>query len=402
MLAFLLQAVIVVALPYGVWRLRPLRAALPLVVVQIAVGLALGPSVLGRLSPDLFLALFPPASLAHLDGLVWLSLLFFAFLTGLHFDMAELKDRSCAFLAGSLSSVLIPAGAGALAGAWLLTRHPEAAGASGQPLVFALGMGLASGVTALPVLGAILRELGMMQARSGILALGCAAVNDALLWVMAAALLALSRGGGGQGALMTLALLAVYGGLLFTVVRPLMRGLLAKAIAARRINQRELVALCSLMLLSAMATEAMGVHAMVGAFAFGAILPRAVAEDLTARFESFVGVVLMPFFFIATGLATRVDGDGALIEVFLVMTGVALVGKMAATALPLRFCGKLPWREALTVGAFMQCKGLMEIVVLTMLSQAGIISSACFAAMLGGTLLTSAITKPLVLWLRKG
>ena len=401
MLIFLLQALIVVALPYGLWRLRLLRSVLPLVVVQIAVGLAFGPTVLGRLSPDMFASLFPTASLDRLQGLVWLSLLFFAFLTGLHFDLAEMKDRSCGFIVSRLGSLILPVAAGAVAGGWLLPGLPDAAGARATPTTFAVGMGVAAGVTALPVLGAILREMGMTRSRVGVLALGCAAVNDALLWVLAAALLAFAGGGSFSHGLVTLGWLLLFIALLLLVVRPLCRGLLASAVEAGQVSPRELVALCALMLLSALATEALGVHAMVGAFAFGTILPREVAEDLTGRFESFVSFVLMPFFFMSTGLATFVDwsagGGEGMLELFAVMTAVGFFGKMVATTLPLRYCGGLPWSEALTAGAFMQCKGLMEIVVLTMLRDGGIISSGCFSAMICGTLLTTALTKPLVM-----
>jgi len=396
MLLFLLQSLLVVALPYGLWRLRPLRRLLPLVVVQIGIGLAFGPTGLGRLSPEIFAALFPHDSLVRLDGLVWLSLLFFAFLTGLHFDLAEMRDRSCGFLGASLGSLVVPVAAGALAGLALLPAVPEAAGSAASPASFAIGMGVAAGVTALPVLGAILREMGLLQSRVGALALGCAAVNDALLWVMVSGLLAFAGGrGAGQG-LMTLGGLLLFVTFLLLVVRPLCKGLLRHAQETGEVSPRELVAICALMLSSALATEALGLHAMVGAFTFGAILPRRVAEDLTGRFESFVSFVLMPFFFMSTGLATFVESGEGMALLFLVMTGVAFIAKMVATSLPLRFCGGLNWAESLAAGSFMQCKGLMEIVVLTMLKGAGIISSACFSAMICGTLLTTAATKPLV------
>jgi Kef-type K+ transport system membrane component KefB len=401
-LLFLIQSIIVVAAPYALWRCAPLHRAVPLVVVQILVGVALGPTLLGRVAPEAWALLFPPASLVNLRGLVWLSILLFAFLTGLHFDLATLRERSCSFVATSLSSVLVPTVLGAAAGWGIAAWLPEAMGAAAERGTFAVGMGIAAGVTALPVLGSILRELNMLDNRAGVLALGCAAVNDAALWVMAAGLLAVVGGRSGGHGLVVLAGLAGYGAVLWGVIRPLMRGLLAHAIEQGQLNQRELVAVCSLLLLSAAATEALGIHAMVGAFAFGAVLPRAVAKDLVARFDSLVVFVLMPFFFISTGLATSFDpGSAGVAGVFLVMTAVSVLGKLAGTALPLRLCGKAPWSTALVVGAFMQCKGLMEIVVLTMLLDARIISPACFSAMIGMALVTTAVTKPLVGWWRR-
>jgi len=402
LLLFLLQAVIVIALPYGLWRFRGIHGVLPLVVVQIGLGVALGPSLLGRVAPALFAGLFPAASLTPLQGLVWLSVIFFAFLTGLHFDMAEIAGRGRAFAVTSLSSVLVPTVLGTAAGALLLTLEPGLSGAAATPGSFALAIGLASGVTALPVLGAILRELGMTQSRAGSLALGCAAVNDVALWIMVAGLLAMAGGRNPSGGLVTLAGLGGLAAFLAFAVRPLAAGMLADAVRLGRVNQRELVAICALMLLSAIATEALGVHAMVGAFAFGAVLPKTVARDLVERFESFVTVVLLPFFFISTGLSTQFDpGAGGMVLVLVVATSAAVLGKITGTALPLRLLGGLPTGEALVVGAFMQCKGLMEIVVLTMLKDAQIIAPGCFSAMILGTLVTTAATKPLVGWLKE-
>ncbi len=399
-LLFLIQTLVVVAAPYAIWRWGAVRAVAPLVVVQILLGIALGPSLLGRFAPDLWQSLFPAPSLPSLKGLVWLSLLFFAFLSGLHFDLAELRGNGRAFAATSLSSILVPVCLGTVAG-WLIAGWlPSALGPVGSPLIFACGMGISAGVTALPVLSAILRELGMMAHPTGRLALGAAAVNDIALWVLAAVLLSQVHAQGFAQGWIMLAGLVAFGLLLWLVIRPMLKKLLAHAEAGGGVNQRELVAVCSLLLLSAIATEALGVHAMIGAFAFGAVMPRSAAADLVARFESFVVIVLLPFFFISTGLATRLDPAGEGVGLIIgVMALVAITGKMVGAGLPFYLLGGQGLRPALVVGAFMQCKGLMEIVVLTMLKDGGVISDSCFSAMIVVALITTALTKPLVrLW----
>ena len=187
---FLLHAGLVIGLPFALWRMAGLRRWVPLVVVQIAVGLALGPSLLGRAAPDLWATLFPPGALAALDGLVWLGVCYFAFATGLHFDLTDIRGRGRAFAVNSVLTFLLPTVAGCAAGMVLLELVPQAAGAGAPPWAFVVGVGVAVGVTALPVLAAILREMGLTGTRLGNEALGCAAVNDGALWLVVAARLA--------------------------------------------------------------------------------------------------------------------------------------------------------------------------------------------------------------------
>lgn len=398
---FLGQALVIIALPYLSWRLRPLRHAVPLVVVQILVGIALGPTVAGQIAPEIWRAVFSPASLQNITGLAWLSVVFFAFLTGLHFDLAEMRGRGRAFAVTSLSSIVVPSLAGAAAGWGLLAAYPQAAGPSATAVTFSLGMGIAAGVTALPVLGAILREMHLTRDPMGTLALGCAAVNDAALWVLVAGLLAMSSGSGPGAALGVMLAAGLYCAVMLILVRPALARLFRHAVLHKRINERDVVLLSALVLASAMITEVIGIHYIIGAFVFGAIMPKEVAKDVLVKFESFVTVILLPFFFIATGLKTDFAiGSPLVLVVFAAMSAVAVAGKIAGTAIPHRL-GGASWRDAMTLGALVMCKGLMEILVLTMLLEAGIISSECFSAMILMAVATTAATKPLVLLLRR-
>ncbi|MBX9634496.1 MAG: cation:proton antiporter [Magnetospirillum sp.] len=394
MALFLLHAAIIIGLPFALWRVAGLRRWVPLVVVQIAFGLALGPSGLGRLGPDLWAGLFPPAALNALDGLVWLGVSYFAFATGLHFDLTEFHGRGRAFATTSVSTFVLPTMAGCGVGFLLLQWVPEAAG-EGAPLwAFILGVGIAVGVTALPVLAAILREMHLHKTRLGAEALGCAAVNDAALWVVMAALLALAGGGESWRAGMVLALALSYGLVLWFGVRPLLGRLFSHAELHGRINERDVVMLSVGLFASALTTELIGLHAVVGAFAFGAVVPKAVARDVLEKFESFLMVVLLPFFFIATGLKTEFTLASGAGLVFALTSLASVTAKMASAAVPARVQG-WPWPDSLALGALVGCKGLMELVVLTLLLDKGILSGVGFSGMVMMALATTALARPL-------
>ncbi|MBC7951048.1 MAG: cation:proton antiporter [Rhodospirillaceae bacterium] len=401
MALFLLHASIIIGLPFALWRLGGLRHWVPLVVVQIAFGLALGPSGLGRLAPELWAGLFPPLSLTALDGLVWLGISYFAFATGLHFDLTEFHGRGRAFATTSIATFVVPTVAGTGVGFVLLKLVPEAAGAGAPDWAFTLGVGIAVGVTALPVLAAILREMHMHKTRLGAEALGCAAVNDAALWVMMAALLALAGGGDAWRAASLLALAIAYGVALWFGARPLLARLFHHAEIHGRINERDVVVLSVGLFASALVSELIGLHAVVGAFAFGAVVPKAVARDVLEKFESFLMVVLLPFFFIAIGLKTEFTVASGAGTVFAWTFVASVTAKMASAALPARAQG-WAWPDALALGSLVGCKGLMELVVLTLLLDKGILSGIGFSGMVLMALATTALARPLAgLFLRR-
>lgn len=391
---FLLHAAVVIGLPFALWRLGRLRHWVPLVVVQIAAGLILGPSLLGRAAPELWGVLFPSPALAALDGLVWLGISFFAFATGLHFDVTEFRGRGAAFAANSVATFAVPTLVGTGIGFLLLRIAPGAAAPGASPWVFAAGVGIAVGVTALPVLAAILREMDIVKTRVGAEALGCAAVNDAALWVVMAGLLAVAGGGAPWRAAVMLAAAAGYGLLLWFAVRPALTHWFSRGGMKGNLDERDVVLLSVGLFASAFATEMIGLHAVVGAFAFGAVVPKAVARAALDRFEPFLMVVLLPFFFIATGLKTDVTAGSGACLVFAVTTLASVAAKLGSAALPARAQG-WPWSEALALGALVGCKGLMELVVLTLLLEKGILSGMGFSGMVLMALATTALARPL-------
>jgi len=380
--------------PLLLWRLTGLRRVMPLAVVQILTGILLGPSLLGRLAPELLAPMIGPAALAPLEGIATLAVILFALVTGLHADAAILRGLGAAIAWLGLGSALLPMAAGAGAGLLLAHAVPEALGPRATPISFAAGVGIAAGVTALPVLGAILAQMGLLERRLGQLALVCAATNDALLWGLLALLLAAVGSGGDSGTGHWLVLLGgpLYVLLVLWLVRPWLHRLAADRVG---VSQLGLGLACAAALGSAAVTELLGLHAVLGAFLAGLAAPDAVRRALLERLEPTTAMVLMPFFFVLTGLRTTIEpGSATFLAVFVAITLAAVLGKLGGTALLARAVGE-SWPTALGLGALLQTKGLMEVVVLTVLLDAGLIAPPAFSALVLMALVSTAITMPL-------
>jgi len=195
-LTLLVQALVILTVPVAAWRYFGLRHAVPLVCVQILVGIALGPSGFGRFAPELFHLVFSPAVLTPISGIASMAVLLFGYVTGLHLEPGAILrgGRSFAFVAAS--SIAVPTIARFLGGLWLAAMNPAEVGDGIGRIGFAAATAVSIGVTALPVLGAILREMNLLGHRLGDLALGIAAVNDALLWLFLGAIMAVFAGEG--------------------------------------------------------------------------------------------------------------------------------------------------------------------------------------------------------------
>lgn len=402
-LAFLLLTCVIVLVPYVLWRVPAIGRHVPLVVLQILLGVVLGPSIFGALMPDLAASFLAPDTVSRIGAVGWLAVVFFVFLTGLHFDAANLRGRGRSFTWISISSVMVPLATGVLLGFWLLDAYPALSGERATPWSFALGFGVAMAVTALPVLAGILREMDLMKTRVGQLALGAAAVNDLFLWVLVALLL-LTAGGAVSGTPPSALLLGVaYLLFLILVVRPRLPRLLAGACTRDgRIRERDLVLILALCFGSAAITDAAGLHFIVGGFVAGAIMPKQIAAHILHSFESFALLLLMPFFFVTTGLRVDLDATGGgVVTILFIVTLVAMLAKLVGTIVPARLA-RMNWRDAWRLGSLMQCKGLMEVVVVTILLDAGIISIDCFTVLVLMAIATTVMTKPMVRAVRSG
>lgn len=382
-------SLVIVLLPWLVWRMQLIRRVAPLAVVQILVGVALGPSCFGQVAPSLHAALFTRPVLAALDGVSSLGVLLYVFLTALHLDKAMLRRDGRSFGALALGSVLAPLFLGLGAGAWMLHAVPGALGPLGSSGAFVAAIAICIAVTALPVLAAVLQEIGLLDARIGQTALALAALNDAALWVMLAVLLAFTGSGDGAGGLLSLAAALAWFTLLLAI-----RPLLARLAGAG--DQTLLIVGCSLAILSACVSEALGTGYLIGAFVAGAIMPATSRTALLGRLELVTATVLLPFFFMAPGLRAVIEpGSASFLGLLAVSVGATVAGKLAGTAVPARRAG-FSWAESLSLGAMMQTKGLMEVVVLTTMHDAGLIGVPIFSGMVAMAVVCTVLTAPAV------
>ena len=382
-------ALMIVLLPWLLWRVGAVRRVAPLAVVQILVGVALGPSCLGQAAPELHAALFTRPVLAALDGIASLGVLLYVFITGLHLDTSLLRQDGRRLGIIASGSVLVPLLSGASAGCWMLWAVPGALRPAGSSAAFVAAVAICIAVTALPVLAAVLQEMGLLRTRIGQTALALAALNDAALWVMLAVLLALA-GTGGAGGLLRLGAAALWFRILVGAVRPRLARLAGAG------DQALLAGGVSLAILSACVSEALGTGYLIGAFAAGAVIPAGCRAALLARLELVTATVLLPFFFMATGLKAVIEsGSASFLGLTALAVAATVVGKLAGTALPARRLG-YTWADSLSLGAMMQTKGLMEVVVLSVLHEAGLIGGQVFSAMVAMAVVCTVVTAPAV------
>jgi Kef-type K+ transport system membrane component KefB len=370
------------------------RVHQPRVVGEIVAGILLGPSLLGWLAPSAMESLFPPQGLGALYSLSQVGLLLFMFQVGLELDVGKLRRMGRAVVLTSNISILVPFVAGAGLALFLHARLSEP---SVPVWVFALFMGTAMSVTAFPVLARILAERGLLRSRVGSIAISCAAVDDITAWCLLALLTAMVRTGAGTPLWVTLGGLAVYVIVMLTLVRPLLSR--SRAFEAKEPATDALVVAVMLAFLSAWATEWLGVHALFGAFFAGAVLPR--GEGLTgavSRRLKFVNtVLLLPLFFAFTGLRTSVAllGGGSLWLYSALILLVAVAGKLLGCVASVRLSG-MAWREALSVGLLMNTRGLVELVILNVGLDLGVITPTVFSMMVVMALVTTFMTTPLL------
>jgi Kef-type K+ transport system membrane component KefB len=396
-LIFLVQALAIVVLPVAVLRFSGLKGLVPLVVVQIAVGIALGPSLLGRVAPQLYQLFANPLSLTALSGIASVAVLVFGLITGLHLDPAILRNDGRAFSAIAAANVVVPTALGWLAGYWIISRFPEELTPGISPTEFAAAVGVCTGMTALPVLGAILAEMDLLGRRIAHLALGIAGVNDTVLWLLIGILLTAvaSRGSAEFGTFVHLVFIPCYLVVMVKVAPPLLDRTVRLRMRGGAVTERSLAVVGAFTIASALVTEIMGLHYIIGAFVAGAVMPAPLRAPILERIQVMAVALLLPFFFTLTGLRTLIDtGSTAFSATFLVTTGVAVVGIVGGTAGAARLVGQ-SWPTALALGALLQTKGLMELIVLTVLLDQRIISSNVFAALVLMALVTTALAMPL-------
>ncbi len=402
----LLQILVVVGIPLILWRYLGLRRAFPLAIIQIFVGILLGESIFGAFAPDAFKYLFgPPAVKLGVGTLAQVAVVLFVFLAGCEADRSIIHNAAGMILKIGITGVFTPwilgaMAAFALAGYYSNITGSTVVGARGNVL-YAVSFGLCMAVTALPVLVIVLRELGFNSKPIGTVALGVGGVDDGLLWLSLALLLPLAPLGVATQSFISATtliafLFAIGGGvvvalLIHFLINPLLEGLIAQQSPERTLMSAVIIAVffCSAI------TELTGLHAVFGAFLIGLLMPEKLRHMAQDRFDVPVSLLLLPFFFLATGLKTRFEfGNSEMWFVFAVALLVCLSGKFLGVTVPAYRSGQsLPF--SITLGTLMQCKGLMEIVVVTLLYERGVFGQSTFTALILVALVSTAITVPL-------
>jgi Kef-type K+ transport system membrane component KefB len=372
------------------------------VIGEIVGGILIGPSVFGRLAPRASLALFPSDSLSSLEILSTVGLILFLFLVGTDLDYEQLRRQRLTATLGSLTSIVLPFALALLAAPFL---HLQISPNGADRLPFALFLGISMSITAFPVLARILEERNLQATPLGTTALMCAALDDVCAWSLLAVAMALLPSGASAVQLShRIVWLIAYLLVMLGVVRPL--GMwFSRRPASVALSYERFGIILVLLFASAAATDAIGIHPLFGAFLAGLCFPRLKhwQQAARARLDVVVSLVLLPLFFALTGLRTRLD----LLTSFRMWlwTGLiillAIVGKVGGAVMAARWT-RQTWRDSLALGALLNTRGLVELIVLNIAYQAHIFAPALFTMLVIMALVTTAITVPALNALRIG
>lgn len=368
----------------------------PGVIGEILAGIILGPSVLGAYFPDLSLSLFPPGSLGNLQVLSQIGLILFMFVIGMELDISVIKSKAKDAIFISHISIVVPFTLGVVLAFYTFTEFaPEQV-----PFIsFALFMGISMSITAFPVLARIIQERGLTRTKLGTIAITSAAVDDVTAWCLLAVVIAIVKAGSVNSALLTIGLSLVYVMFMWYLLRPFLQRL-GSIYNNRESISRGLIAAVLLMLLgSAWATEVIGIHALFGAFLAGVVMPDSLnfRKIMIDKLEDVAVVLLLPLFFVFTGLRTEIGllNSQELWQMCLLVIGVATVGKFLGSGLAALFVGQ-SWKDSLSIGALMNTRGLMELIVLNIGYDLGILSPQMFAMLVLMALVTTFTTGPML------
>ena len=367
----------------------------PAVIGEVVGGILLGPSLLGRIAPEAQAFVLPPDAAPILGVISQLGVILYMFLVGLELDLGRLRTTVSKTIAISVSAIVVPFALGTLLAMWL-----------GEPLApagvdrrsFVLFIGIALSITAFPVLARILSDRGLQRTPIGTLALTCAAINDAIAWCLLAFAVSIMQATPWQAA-RTAALTALYIATMLTIGRVLARAAADWLDRSKRIGEQSVALVLVSVLLSAVATEFIGIHAIFGAFLIGTIIPHdsKVATQVTERIADIVRVMFLPAFFAFTGLRTQIglieSGRDWLICAVIVV--VATAGKFGGTTIAARASG-LGWRDSGALGILMNTRGLVELIVLNIGLDLGVITPRLFTMLVIMALVTTMMTSPIL------
>lgn len=385
--------IIIVARFFG-WIFR--KIGQPTVIGEIIAGIFLGPSVVGMYFPEYSGLLFPVESLGNLQFLSQIGLILFMFVIGMELDLKVLKNKANDAVVISHASIVIPFSLGIGLSYFIYHKFaPQGV----EFLSFSLFMGIAMSITAFPVLARIVQERGIHKTKLGTIVITCAAADDITAWCILAAVIAIVKAGTFASSMYIILMAAVYVVMMLFVVKPFLKKI-GDLYATRENLSKPVVAIFLLtLIISSYMTEVIGIHALFGAFMTGAIMPdlTKIRKIIIEKVEDVALILLLPLFFVFTGLRTQIGliNDTYLWQVTGLIIGVAVVGKFFGSALAAKFVGQ-NWRDSLTIGALMNTRGLMELVVLNIGYDLGVLSTEVFTMMVIMALVTTFMTGPAI------
>lgn len=394
----LLQIIIIIIVTQVLgWLFK--KIGQPAVIGETVAGIMLGPSLLGLLFPGIFHFVFAVESLPNLRFLSQIGLILFMFIIGMELDTRLLRKQAFEALIISHASILIPFTLGVFLSYYLYHVYGQT-----DFIPFALFMGIAMSITAFPVLARIIRDRKLTDTKLGNLAISCAASDDVTAWCILAILIALIRSGSGINGFFVVAMVVLYVLIMLIPVKKILDRIQA-AYEKGKIAYNGLMAIMySVMLLSAWCTEVIGIHALFGAFLAGIIIPKKddLHKKIIDRISDVSMVMLLPLFFVYTGLRTNAGilSSPALWVSFLLILTCAVAGKFGGSTLTAKVLGQ-SWKDSLSIGALMNTRGLMELIVLNIGYDMHIISADIFSMMVLMALLTTMMTNPVLNWIEK-
>ncbi|WP_415877639.1 cation:proton antiporter [Chryseobacterium aquaticum] len=393
-LALLLSQIVTIIMAARLLGWICIKIKQPSVIGEMIAGIILGPSLLGMYFPEFSAFLFPKESLGNLQFLSQIGLILFMYIVGMELDLSVLRKKAHDAVVISHASIIIPFALGIGLSYFI---YQEFAPEGVQFTSFALFIAIAMSITAFPVLARIVQERNLQKTKLGTIVITCAAADDITAWCILAAVIAIVKAGSFTSSIYVILMAIGYVFLMIKIVRPFLKRIGDLQAEKNTINKPMVAIFFLTLILSAYATEVIGIHALFGAFMAGAIMPenakfRSLFID---KVEDVALVLLLPLFFVFTGLRTQI---GLLNESHLWITAggiilVAVVGKFAGSALTAKFLG-INWKESLTIGALMNTRGLMELIVLNIGYDLGVLSPEIFAMMVIMALFTTFMTGP--------
>lgn len=390
---FLQLAVILCVCRFVSWVAT--RAGQPPVVGEMIAGVLLGPSLFGLLAPQWQAMLFPPASKPILFSVAQIGLVLYMFVVGLEFRIDLVRDRMRSALTISASGILAPFAFGCGLAVWLLSRGgfftPGVSLWQAMPY-----LGAAMAITAFPMLARIIVERKLTGTGVGALSLAAGAIDDAAAWCVLALVLA-SFANDARIALYAIGGSVLLVAVVFTVGRRLLAAIDKRAGRSADDSRLMFGWVLVLLMLAAWYTDGIGIYAVFGAFVLGAAMPRGkFCDDIRHRIEPLATQLLLPLFFIYSGLNTRFDlvNDAGLWLVALAVLAAAVIGKAGACYLAARACGE-SHRDSMGVGALMNARGLMELIILNIGLERGLITPTLFTIMVLMAIATTLMATPM-------